>query len=262
MKTLHTILKRYLLLYLTVALGACGTIKLKEDKNYSKKGLTVSFQRIIGIEDDIEDYQIDHPIKISTKLVQNQLLFLWYRMGGKGKNIIPVFTSEEAIKLSPLFKSALNKMEIGEYLKFEYNSEKGMIEGEVFASTGKIHWRFGRIHDLYFSKELFGDSGPSWGLVRRLRGQEIHSSKTTFGKIKSENWIINDFQLPTPRPRSNLVEKPAAPKAVSKSAKPSVRLTSETKQKLRMLKELLDEGLIDQEEYQLKKKEILDRDFR
>ena len=70
-------------------------------------------------------------------------------MGKRGKPK-PVFYLEEAAKLAPLLSTALKKVKPGKYLNFEFQSSKGLIEGQVFATAKKLHWRFLKIHNDAF----------------------------------------------------------------------------------------------------------------
>ena len=181
-------------------IAACGT--LKEDRVYSKDGFTVNFPRLLSIESDLEDYQIDHPVKLSLKMVQNHLLSLLYReMNPPGKPRA-IFTTKEAARLSPLFKRAMKKMDSDTYLHFQYQSSKGLTEGGVFATVDKIHWRFSRVHGAIYSSDILNRE-PSWKLVR-MQGQTFHKEATAFVKITRRNWVLANHKMPTPKRRPTI----------------------------------------------------------
>lgn len=189
------------------------------EKTYTKDGLTISFPRMINITDDnheelegeLSDLEIDHPVKINEAFTRNHLLSLWYQWVEPPGKPRPVFTTEEANRLSRLFRSALRKVRPEQYIHFEFQSEEGITEGEVFGSFGKLHWRFIRIHGNYFINKFLGLSDPTWKLVRKVRGQRLRVEKTALMKVTRENWIIADIQLPAPRPRPKTPASPPPP---------------------------------------------------
>jgi len=253
-----------------LGVGACAGID--EIKTYSKKGLTVSFPRLINISDPnqeeysggIDTYQIDHPVNISTEQVHNHLLSLWYKNIDPPGKPQPVFSMEEAAELSPLFKAALNKVDPAQYIHFEYHTPGGVTEGEVFASVESIHWRFNRIRDVYFMKAFLGSGRETWKLVRRIRQQRFHVEKTGLVKLTRENWMLVDKDLlPQKRRSPSAAEAEPAPPSVSPSPpkfqKPPDSPDPELKKKLQTLKDLLDQGLINENDYRMKKEELLNQ---
>ncbi len=265
MKNLKYFFKIGLLLGFCLSLGACKS--LEKDRTFNKPGMTVSFLRLYELDEDLEDFQIDHPVEISTEQVRNHLLSLYYqdisKPGEKGR---AVFSIEDAKNLASGLKVALNRVEEGDYIYFGFQAEKGVTEGELFSSVGKVHYRFLRINGVDYSNHFLGTSAPTWRLVRRTSGQTIYKEKTGLLKVTRENWIIVDIKLPPfKRTPVSAVRKSHSPRVVPGNSpvsrkKPNSR-QSQLKEKLRSLKELYEKGLIDERDYQKKKNEILNQNF-
>ena len=107
----------------------------------------------------------------------NHLLSLWHQRIVSPRKPKPVFYLEEAAKLAPHLSTVLKKVKPGKYLNFEFQSSKGLIEGQVFATAKKLHWRFLKIHNEGFSNDPLRIRTPTWKLAR-MPGQ-------TYQKLQS-----------------------------------------------------------------------------
>ncbi len=232
---------------------ACGTFK--EEKTYSKNGLTVTFRSFSRFGGDIQNYRIQHPFKVSAEWVNHHLLSLWYQRIDPPGRPQPVFSPKEAESLSLLFVEVFRKIKPNKYLHFEYQSSRGLTEGDVFSSADKIHWRLLRIGGEVYSNDPLRIRKPTWKLVR-MRGQKFQMIKTAIDPKPQENWIVADFQLPAPnlKDRINSSSGPS-----SKSSRKNFSRKPELREKLRILKELYEDGLIDQKDYQDKKERLLNQ---
>ena len=230
---------------------------LKPEKTFSKNGLTVTFRSLNAL-DDIQSIKFLYPIILSEKQVLNHLLSLWHqRIVSPGKPK-PVFYLEEAAKLAPLLSTALKKVEPGKYLNFEFQSSKGLIEGQVFATAKKLHWHFLKIHDENFSNDPLRIRKPTWKLVR-MPGQTYQKLQSgSFIKIV-KNRIIANINLPFPKQRSQ--SRPTtktSPKKPTQSASEKLELKS----KLDALRKFLDVGIINKIEYEKKKASLMKQYFK
>ena len=227
---------------------------LKPEKTYSKNGLTVTFRSLNAL-DDIQSIKFLYPIILSEKQVLNHLLSLWHqRIVSPGKPK-PVFSLDEATKLSPLFSTALKKVEPTKYLNFEFQSSKGLIEGQVFATAKKLHWHFLKIHDEYFSNDPLRIRKPTWKLVRKP-GQTYQKLQSGSFIKTVKNRIIANLNLPFPKQRSQ--SRPTtktSPKKPTQSASEKLELKS----KLDALRNFLDLGIINKVEYEKKKESIMNQ---
>ncbi len=262
----NQILGIVLFLGFCLSMGACKT--LDKDRTFNKPGMTVSFLRLYELDEDLEDFQIDHPVEISTEQVRNHLMSLFYqdisKPEQKGR---PVFSTNDAKKLATSVRAALSRVEDGDYIYFGFQAEKGVTEWQMFSSVGKVHWRFLRINGVDYSNHFLGTSDPTWRLVRRTSGQSIYKEKTGLIKVTKENWIIVDIKMPkfTRKERARTRKSASTPTAPSKKPgdqlKKSAPQAGQIKEKLKSLKELYENGLIDERDYQKKKNEILNQNF-
>lgn len=53
---------------------------LETDRTFNKPGMTVSFLRLYELDEDLEDFQIDHPVEVTTEQVRNHLLSIFIRI--------------------------------------------------------------------------------------------------------------------------------------------------------------------------------------
>ena len=234
---------------------SCATFK--PEKTFSKNGLTVTFRSLNAL-DDIQSIKFLYPIILSEKQVLNHVLSLWHNniiSPGKPK---PVFSFEEGTRLAPLFSKALKKVEPGKFLNFKFQSSKGLIEGQVFATAKKLHWHFLKIHDEKFSNDPLRIRKPTWKLVR-MPGQTYQKLQSgSFIKIV-KNRIIANRNLPLPNQRSQ-------PRPTTRPS-PNTPIQSESekltlKSKLDALKNFLDVGIIGKIEYEKKKASLMNQYFK
>jgi hypothetical protein len=229
----------------------------KPEKTFSKNGLTVTFRSLNAL-DDIQSIKFLYPIILSEKQVLNHLLSLWHQRiisPGKPK---PVFSLDEAAKLSSLFSTALKKVAPTKYLNFEFQSTKGLIEGQVFATAKKLHWHFLKINNEYFSNDPLRVRKPTWKLVR-MPGQTYQKLQSGSFIKTFKNRIIANINLPFPKQRSQY--RPTtrtAPKKSTQSASEKLELKS----KLDALKKFLSVGIIDKVEYEKKKESLMKQYFK
>ena len=249
----YLLTRNALFILFIILFNACETFK--EERTYSKNGLTVTYRSFSRFGGDIQNYRIQHPIKISVELVNIHLLSLWHRKidpPGKSK---PVFLQKDVEDLSPLLIKAFRKIKPNKYLHFKYQSPKGWTEGDVFSSTDKIHWRLLKINGEVYSNDPLKIRKPTWKLVP-IRGQKFQTIKTATDQKPQENWVVADFQLPEPnlKDRFNSSSGPS-----SNSYRGNISRKPELRKKLEILKELFEDGLIDQREYQKKKERLLNQ---
>jgi hypothetical protein len=229
----------------------------KPEKTFSKNGLTVTFRSLNAL-DDIQSIKFLYPIILSEKQVLNQVLSLWHNniiSPGKPR---PVFSFEEGTRLAPLFSKALKKVAPGKFLNFEFQSSKGLIEGQVFATAKKLHWHFLKINGENFSNDPLRMRKPTWKLV--LMPGQAYQKLQSGSFIKTvKNRIIANINLPFPkqRPQPRPTNRPS-PKTPIQSESGKLELKS----KLDALRKFLDAGIIDKIEYEKKKASLMNQYFK
>lgn len=236
------------------------------EKRLKKERLTLVYrpQSAFGLE--IKKLRLKHPIKISNEQTTNHLLSLHYEelsLLGKKKYI---FSSNDVLEIARLITKALNRMKADKVLYYEIDTPKGTTAGTIFQAKGKINWRFETINGINFSNSSFPEfRGSTWRLLPKA-GQTFNKSHSILGNEQRENWIISDLDLPV---KSKRGLKLSSPEKTPRSAFPSSLERREFKnsptnqkkfeKRLQFLKDLRDKQLINDNEYERKKKELLDQ---
>ncbi len=238
------------------------------EKSLQKEQLTITYRPQFSSEQEIKKFRLQHPIKISNEQVINHLLSLRYEgLSLLGKKQY-VFSSNEVLEIAPLITKALNRMKASNVLEYEVETPKGATVGIIFRAKGKINWIFKTIKGNNF----LGTSRPGqlmgsgWQILPKS-GQRFHKDHNVLGNEQKRNWIISDLDLPI-RSRRGLKAGLFSKKSrrsnsqglkQEKSIDQSSGDQTELKKRLRFLKNLRDQKLIDDNEYKRKKKELLNQ---
>jgi hypothetical protein len=235
------------------------------EKRLEKKRLTLVYRLQSGLESEIKELRLEHPIEISREQVMNHLLSLHYEelsLMGKGKY---VFSPDDALEITPLVTKALNRIKANTILYYEVDTPHGTTAGSIFRAKGKIHWRFKIIKGSDFANSSFpGHRGSTWRLVPR-GGQSFRQINNLFGSRVQENWIVSGLDLPAKSQRSlrsrssQKSSRDASPAPKRKRTESSSTDQGELEKRLQFLKGLRDKELIDDNEYERKRKELLDQ---
>ena len=185
-------------LSLIFLIGACAAV-FKPERNFSKNGLTIKFRSINHL-DDIQNMKFQYPIIISEKNIRNHLLSLFSQKIVSPRRPQPVFSRATVAEIAPLFKIVMKKVEPGKYLHFEYQDSRGVIEGQVFAASKKLHWRLFRINGIAYSNDPLRLRKPTWRLVR-TPGLSYQILKSGGFKKSIQNRIVANIKLPYPKYR-------------------------------------------------------------
>jgi hypothetical protein len=194
----NTLILKLFCFSLILFLGGCAAV-LKEERKFSKNGLTIVF-RSLRFLDDIEQMKFIYPIIISEKNLRNHLLSLYHQDIVSPRRPRPVFSKRTANELAPLFRTVMKKVKPGKYLNFEYQAARGITEGQVFATRKKIHWRILKINGIAHSNDPLRLRRPTWKLVRMPR-QRYQILQTGGFKKVIKNRIIANIKMPFPRQR-------------------------------------------------------------
>lgn len=233
-------------------------------KRLEKEQLTLVYRSQSTLGSDVKELRLEHPIKISKEQVEDHLLSLHYQeltLMGRKKY---VFSSNDALDITPLITKALNRMKTNKVLYYEVDTSKGITAGSIFQTKGKIHWRFESIKGMSFVNSSFpGFRGSTWRLLPR-NGQTFRQSKNLFGMKAQENWITSILDLPVKPKRSRSLRSHQSLKNTSRGLKKkepesSSINQSELKKRLQFLKDLRDKQLINDVEHKRKRKELLDQ---
>jgi len=240
-------------------LFGCATPK---EKKLEKEKFTLTYRHKSQAGPEIEKMNMEHPVKISEEEFNNHLFSLQYEelsLLGKKKY---VFSHQDMSEISRLLLKAVHHLVPEKILILELETPRGATHGEIFAAGGKLNFRFQSIKGSEFSGNSFsGWGGSVWRLVP-VKGQQYHVTKRLLGTSTQENWIVADMNLPKKSRRlvnGKNSEEPEPSSGPSPSpASPPAEKNVELEKKLQFLKDLREKNLIDDEEYEKKRRELLD----
>jgi len=237
----------------------------------------------------------DHPYDIDLTVLKTLMGDLTYieQVGWMGKEEEkPVFQTVEIERLAPVLANTLTKADASQRIRFRsLNRKKGLIfsvsretEGVLFIQPdNRLNIAFN-----FINSEIDFNEAPavpsSYSLVDPLKIKNsdttIHPSApyATLHRFETGKpapmWVVADLEklkrTNTGKPVPNTEDKkeilPAAapeskiPETATETPAPAINDTLEViKNKLKYLKELLDEGLISEKDYNAKKAELLDQ---
>ena len=236
----------------------CATTK---EKKLQKEGLTLIYRHKSQAGPAVNKLRLNHPIKISEEEFRNHLYSLQFEelsLLGKKRYAISMTDLENS---ASILTKAVNRMPPENILVFELETSRGKTLGEIFQTGNRLNFRFESIKGSEFSNASFGGAGrgTSWRMIP-VTGQRYRVTKILFGTSTQENWIVAKMTLPKTSRRLQKMQRPKVSKARASSGRkePPVEKNRDLEKKLKFLKDLRDKDLIDDEEYEMKRKELLD----
>ena len=257
----HPLLITLILTTVLVAglITGCAT---STEKKLKIKGFELSYKSKVSAGSSISKMQLHHPLKITQDEVRSHLESLTFEelsLFGKKK---PVFLPKDIKRIERLLTKALQRVPSYKIIHYELETSEGRTTGDIFASKNHLHWRLGHIKGMMFAgRSNLGWDNTNWRMVPQS-GQRFQTSNRLLGAQAQENWIIAE-RLPASKikrkPRQNRPskDKKEAPSRAPVSA-PSERINPVLEEKLELLKNLHEKNLIDDNEFDQKKKELLD----
>lgn len=274
MKFIPTIMKSYksiLVFFLisTLLSGWNAGCSSTREKKLRTKDFTLMYKNKTAAGYEVAKTKI-RGVQLSEEIVHQQmrsLVFEELNLFGKKK---PVFTREEVDHIARLITKALNRSTPNKIVYYELESKRGTTAGIVFASGKVLNWQFSSIQGGNFSSRSFtGWGGTKWRLVPGS-GQYYHVVEKALGSVAQENWIkatlpknsarqSNHTQMDREPAPSRSKRKPSrAEPAPKRKQAPSLATNPDLEKKLQFLKDLYEKNLVDKEEYNRKRKELLD----
>jgi len=240
----HHFYRTSLLVLISGLISACTTTPIKQLKT---EGFTLSYKNKSSAA--INKIQTTHPLKVSEAEVRYYLKSLTFEertLFGKKK---AVFLPADIDRIARLITKAIQHVPSQKIIHYALETSQGNTEGDIFASKKHIHWRFDSINGMRFSGRSYTRMGSgSWRMVPQP-GQKYHAIHNLLGTLAQENWVIvkrkPDVKMATPAKKSENNRPPITP------------LDPALEEKLELLKDLREKELIDEEEYDQKKKELL-----
>ncbi len=242
--------------------AGCGTAS--KERKLEKQGLTLIYRSKMETDAEIGKKRLTHPVRISEADFTNHLLSLRYEelsLLGSKKYVFPL---EGMPEVARLMTKALNRLTPDNVLVFEQDTPKGKTAGMIFSAGNRLHFKFDKIKGSEFASSSFSGWGGSTWRLAPVKGQGYYTLKKIIGSNTYENWIVSEMKLPQKaRRRMKKPSRPRPPPASVDSAPRSVPNSvngknQDLEKKLQFLKDLKEKQLIDEEEFERKRKELLD----
>ena len=168
-----------------------------------------------------------------------------------------VFSNQEIKVLSSLIARQFRKAHRNQRVLFRVRSPSGknLVLGDTFVTSRGLHWRFTRINGIKREIGDFSIMGDTWRLVP-LKGQAYQTHQPHKNLVqKITNWILFTRFRPEP---SRILQEPADPPPPGTQEREPPSSGETIEHRLRILESLKRDGLITPEEYERKRRQILD----
>ena len=245
----------YLLFFI---LAISGGVEIVDAQVKSIK-IRLSYKSKLDGNFNVKKFKLNHPLKISQKEIINHLVSLRYKGVSMGSKEISVFSPTEIKKLAPILVKAFAGVPSRKIIHVDLKSKTGTTVVDIFSFKNYLNWRFDSIQgETYFQKNnarvwsIF-----SWELMRQ-KGQRYFKSGADQGRRLNKNWIVAKLHLPVSADKE---EKKRGPSNLSKKSNSKNKLNLELEKKLKHLKRLYEEGLIEEEEYKVQQNKLFERLF-
>jgi hypothetical protein len=257
-------------LIFTLLLGLTTSCSFTPEKKLKTKDFIMMYKAKTAAGHEVASLKL-RPVYLSEGQVRQQMRSIIYEemnLFGKKK---PVFSREETNRFARLIAKGLNHSTPNKVAYFEIEHREGTTAVVIFVNHGRVNWKFTKIQGGVFSTRSFtGWGGTRWRLVPGS-SQQFYFIDKALGSVAQENWITiplpknperqaQTYQEPEPKkpPRK---QRRVQTKRSRKQASENTRTKpadTEFEKKLQFLKDLYDKNLIDEEEYNRKRKEWLD----
>jgi len=248
-------LKFSVLLLMVFVFCSCSTAK---EKVFERGGLTLKYINKVSRGNPVAKYRMDHPYKISENTMKrhlSSLTFLELSLMGKKKT---VFQAKEVDEIAGLIARGVRNLKPKIVLYFHWEGPHGQTTGDVFVYNNELHFRFYYLQGMPFANaNLNRWSSSTWRLLPQ-KGQAYHVTNKLLGDKADQNWIVSLLnvpetnRMPTAKGKQSPVKKRKSAPTKSSGSK------ADLEKKLKFLKELRQKDLIDEKEYQRKRKELID----
>ena len=208
---------------------------------------------------NVKKFKLNHPLKISQKEIINHLVSLRYKGTFMGDKEEDVFSPTEIKKLAPILVKAFAGANPRKIIHIDLKSKTGTTVVDIFSFKNYLNWRFDLIQgETFFQKNnTRAWSIFAWKLMPQ-KGQLYFKSGADRGRRLNKNWVVAKLHLPVSDKKD---EEKRGPSDLSKKSNTSNKLNQELDRKLKHLKHLHEEGLIEDEEYKAQQNKLFERLF-
>jgi len=242
-----------LVLYVFVVFVSIESVSAKT-KNIK---VSISYKPKVHEQLNVKKFKLNHPIKISKRELFNHLVSLRYKGLTMGNKEMGVFFPDEIKKLVPILVKAFAGVDSKEIIHIELKSKTGTTIGDAFSFRNYLSWRFETIHgETFFQKNnARGWSIFAWKLMPQ-KGQLYY--KSSENKRIHKNWLVTKLHLPVSKIKDRAINELSD---IFEGGDLNNKMNQELERKLRNLKHLYDQGLIEEEEYKVQQKKLFEKLF-
>ena len=245
----------YLLFFI---LAISGGVEIVDAQVKSIK-IRLSYKSKVDGNFNVKKFKLNHPLKISQKEIINHLVSLKYKGTSMGSKEKRVFSPTEIKKLAPILVKAFGRVNPRKIIHVDLKSKTGTTVVDIFSFKNYLNWRFDSIQgETFFQK----NNARAWSIfawkLMPQKGQLYFKSGPDRGRRLNKNWIIAKLHLPVSDKKD---EKKRGPSDLSKNSNSSNKLNLELERKLKHLKRLYEEGLIEEQEYKVQQNKLFERLF-
>ncbi len=197
----------------------------------------------------IQPYRFD---KIT--LIKTISSLAYQKRGISWSNKRRVFNTAVTDRLAPMILKKFLLAGPDQRISFRVKNANGktILTGDTFLTTKGLHWRMTAIQKIRRAVDDFSVSGDPWRLVP-LTNQTYKTKEKIKGLVQEiTNWIVFDQIKPDTEKIMQI-----SPLSEEKQAAPDLP-GLDIKNRLKILEDLKHEGLIDEEEFKIKRQKILD----
>ena len=294
--TKYQILKRIVIMAILIhVVSSCGLWNIHAD-TYKDGMITVKHEEL-PVKRDSRRIQFNHPYEIVGNVITNALSYIYHEERGllKKKGNLRVFQDDEIKRLVPLIVQAFSVATPAQVVVVSSYSERMLLTDQqnyciLFVSEHSLNIAFSRIHMF----QTYNDSMSEKKRNTMLKENPATINHSRFWKLvptsaqrlepDHENWLVIDlsdvmYQQPVAQrvgtvdekiktgtseldTRLKRLEERLSNTGVSKEIEPTssareIRSESKIKRKLIILRELVDDGVISEEDYDYKKAKML-----
>jgi hypothetical protein len=186
------------------------------------------------------------PYQIELSVIERSMASLAYQKKGfSWTNNRRVFASTFINRLAPQIAHQMSKANDGQRIAYQIENSAGklLLRGDTFLTTAGLHWRVTVLNGKKRSVDGFSITGDSWKLSP-LKDQAYKTRKPFKNLIQDmTNWIVFVNILPEKSKRLPVQQ--------------NKKQSSKVMEKLQLLDELREDGIIEQNEYEEKRKQLL-----
>ena len=242
-----------LVLYVFVVFVSIESVSAKT-KNIK---VSISYKPKVHEQLNVKKFKLNHPIKISKREIVNHLVSLRYKGSSMGNKEMDVFFPDEIKKLVPILVKAFAGVDSRKVIHIELKGKTGTTVGDAFSFKNYLSWRFESIHgETFFQKNnARGWSIFAWKLMPQ-KGQLYY--KSSENKRIHKNWLVTKLHLPVSKIKDRAINELSD---IFEGGDLNNKMNQELEKKLRNLKHLYDQGLIEEEEYKVQQKKLFEKLF-